>query len=287
MDILFTAANVAGLLLLHFNALLTSAVSFYLARSGAAVIGLVPALLLYLLSRGKPVLEQDQHFDLREYFQHSKYSFISMFSAYGQGQVDVLAVAHFLSPLSAAIYGAAKVFYTGMTMVTTGLIMVVLPTSSRIVVNGAEGLCSYYRRSLLLAYALLLPGTILLAFLAVPIVHLCFAGRYADAVPIVRIFCIAALILPVSSVTDAVANGAGWFRSACVAAVAGGAVGIAMSLYLPRVLGLAGAALAPLVALAGSAFVLASLTWSALMARHSPLHMETHALTAAAQSTEG
>ncbi len=176
MDILFTTTNVAGLLLLHFSGLLTSAVWFYIARSGAAVMGLVPALVLWLLSRSTPVLQEDQPFDLREYFQHSKYSSISMFSAYGQGQVDVLAVAHFLSPLSAAIYGAAKIFYTGMTMVTTGLIMVVLPTSSRIAANGAEGLRSYYRRALLLAYALLLPGAIVLVIFARPIVHLCFAG---------------------------------------------------------------------------------------------------------------
>jgi O-antigen/teichoic acid export membrane protein len=286
MDILFTTTNVTGLLLLHLNGLLTSAVWFYIARSGAAVVGLVPALLLYVLSRSKPTLEDDQPFDLREYFQHSKYSSISMFSSYGQSQVDVLAVAHFLSPLSAAVYGAAKVFYTGMTMVTSGLLMVVMPASSRIVASGAEGLRSYYRRTLLLAYALLLPGAVVLAVFAGSILHLCFGGRYADAVPIVRIFCIAALILPVSSVTDAVANGAGWFRSACAAAVAGGVLGVAVSLYLPRVIGIAGAALAPIVGLAGTAFVIASLTWGSLMARNSSPPVQIQTVTAAAQARE-
>ena len=286
MDILFTVTNVTALLLLHVNALLTSAVGFYIARSSAAVVGLIPALLLYLLSRSEPALKEDQSFDLRGYFQHSKYSSISMVSSYGQSQVDVLAVAHFLSPLSAAVYGAAKVFYTGMTMVTSGLIMVAMPASSRIVTSGAEGLCSYYRRTLLLAYSWLLPGAVVLAVFARPIVHSCFAGRYADAVPIVRIFCIAALILPVSSVTDAVANGAGWFRSACVAAVAGGILGIAMSLYLPRVMGIEGAALAPVAALLGSALVIASLTWGSLMARNSSLRVKTQSATAAVQSSE-
>jgi len=284
MDVLFTTTNVAGLLLLHANALLTSAVWFYMARSAAAVVGLSPALLLYLSSRGKAVPVDERPFQMREYFQHSKYSSISMFSAYGQGQVDVLAVAHFLSPMSAAIYGAGKVFYTGMTMVTTGLIMVALPASARIAANGTEGLRNYYRRTLLLAYALLLPGAALLAIFAGPILRLCFAGRYPDATPIVRIFCIAALILPVSSVTDAVANGAGWFRRACVAAVTGGAMGIAMSLYLPRVMGITGAALSPIVALAGSAVVIASLTWGSLISHNSPPRLEAQAVTVAHSS---
>ena len=286
MDILFTATNVAGLLLLHISGILTSAVGFYIARSGAAVIGLVPALILYVLSRGTHTLE-DQPFDLKEYFQHSKYSSISMFSSYGQGQVDVLAVAHFLSPLSAAVYGAAKVFYTGMTMVTSGLIMVVMPASSRIVASGTEGLRSYYRRALILAYALLLPGGVVLALFAGPTLHLVFGGRYATAVPIVRIFCIAALILPVSSVTDAVANGAGWFRSACAAAVVGGVLGISLSLYLPRMMGIAGAALAPIAALFGSALVIASLTWGSLMTRNWSLLLKTQAVSAAMKSSEG
>ena len=287
MDILFTTTNVTGLLLLHVNALLTSAVWFYMARSAAAVIGLVPALLLYLRSRNKPTPKEDEPFDLRGYFQHSKYSSLSMLSGYCQSQVDVLAVAHFLSPLSAAAYGAAKVFFTGMTMVTAGLVMVALPASARIAASGRDGLLVYYRRALLLAYTLLLPGAAVLAVFAGPIMHLCFGGRYVNAVPILRIFCIAALVLPVSSVTDAVANGAGWFRSACAAAVAGGALGIAMSLYLPRIMGLAGAALVPVAALVGSAFVIASLTWGSLMARNTSLHRNTQAITAAAQSNEG
>jgi len=82
------------------------------------------------------------------------------------------------------------------------------------------------------------PAAIVLALRAGPITHLCFAGRYPGAPHIVRIFCIAALILPVSSVTDAAANGAGWLRRACAAAVVGGTVGTAMSLYLPHVIGI-------------------------------------------------
>ena len=284
MDILFTTTNVSALLLFHFYGLLTSAVWFYIARSGAAVVGLVPAVLLYALSRSAQTAGEDRPFDLREYFRHSKYSSISLTSSYGQSQVDVLAVGHFLSPLNAAVYGAAKVFYSGMTMITSGLIMVVLPTTSKIVASKPEGLDNYYRRALLLAYALLLPGAIALALLAGPLLHLCLGSRYANAVPIVRIFCIAALILPLSSVTDAVANGAGWFRSACAAAVAGAAVGIATSLYLPRVMGIAGAALTPVLAQLGSAFVLVSLTWGALMPGRRLLGLQSSPVTATTPS---
>lgn len=272
MDIVFTIANVGGLLLLHGASLFSSAVSFYMVRSGAAVSGLFVAVLMIMLPRREPPSEADQPFDFRGYLDHSKYSTLSMLSGYGQGQVDVLAVAHFLNPLSAAVYGAAKVFYTGLSMVTAGLVMVVLPASARIVSTGTAALEAYYKRAMLLAYALLLPAAILLAVFAGPIIHLTFAGRYASAAPIVRIFCIAALIMPLGSVTDAVANGAGWFRSASLSAVAGSAVAIALSLYLPRVLGLVGAAISPVAAATASALVIVILTWRLLFSARASIN---------------
>jgi O-antigen/teichoic acid export membrane protein len=261
MDALFTASNIAALLVLNARGLLFTAVGFYLARSCAAVIGLLPALSLLVLTTRPDFSQNEAHFEYKEYFRHSKYSFVSMLSGYGQGQVDTLAVAHFLSPLSAATYGAAKVFFTGLTMVTTGLVMVALPASSRIAASGKETLSRYYRRAVLLAYAFLLPGGAILALLAGPIVHACFHGRYADAVPIVRLFCLASLVMPLSSITDAVANGAGWFRSACLASVIGGGIGIALSISLTRSFGLPGAALATILALSSSAGVIVWRTW--------------------------
>jgi O-antigen/teichoic acid export membrane protein len=198
-----------------------------------------------------------------------------MVSSYAQSQVDTLAVAHFLTPLNVATYGAAKIFYTAITMVTTGLTMVVLPASSRIAARGNAGMGSFYRRALLLAYALLLPSAVALAILAGPIVRLCFGGRYPDAALIIRIFCIAALVIPVSSITDSVANGAGWWRHACAAAITGGAIGMAASLYLTRTLGLSGAALSPVLALGGSSCVIAWLTWGRLTPRRGALSVNT------------
>lgn len=269
MDIAFATANVTGLFLLHLDKLPISAVSFYIVRSCSAVIGLLPAVVLAWRSPGSQVPSEERPFILREYFNHSKYSTVSVFSSYGQSQVDVLGVSHFLSPLSAGVYGAAKVFYTGMTMITSGLIMVILPSSSRVAASGPEGLRNYYRRALLFAYALMTPCGIALAVFANPLLHLLFGERYVAAAPILRIFCIATLILPLSSVTDAVANGAGWFRAACAASVVGGVVGVAASLILPRFFGIAGAALSPIAATAATAVVIAPLTWNALM-RHRP-----------------
>lgn len=265
MDALFTATNIAALLFLHAHQLLVSAASFFMTRSFAAVVGLAPALLLYILERRASTLQEEQPFVLRDYFHQSTYSSISMFSSYGQSQVDVLAVSHFLSPLDAGLYGAAKVFYTGMTLITSGLIMVVLPASSRVASSGTGALRNYYRRALLVGYALMLPGGVALAVFAEPILHMLFGARYLGATPIVRLFCLATVVLPASSITDAVANGAGWFRSACAAAIAGGMAGIAVSLVLPRYIGLTGAALAPIAAITITALMILSLNWDRLV----------------------
>ncbi len=286
MDVLFATSSVAILLLLHANSMLSSALWFYMARSAAGILGLSPVAILYFVYRRAPHPQSEEQFHYRHYLQHSKYSSVSMLSGYGQGQVDTLAVAHFLGPLGAATYGVAKIFYTGMTMITNGIVMVAIPGSSRIATSGIQALGGYYRKALLLAYLLLLPGAAVLAVLAGPIVHLCFRGRYGDAVPIVRIMCVAALVLPISSITDAVANGAGWFRSACLASIIGSGIGISMSLSLPRVFGLHGAALAILLALCGSACAIAALTWGRLNMRCNPLVRRSEAVVAPAAAND-
>jgi len=286
MDLLYTASNITILMLLHSNAMLSSAIWFFMARSGAALVGLIPAACLFAWSKRATVSSIEEPFVYKEYFQHSKYSSISMLSSYGQGQVDTLAVAHFLNPLSAATYGAAKIFYTGITMVTTGLTMVVLPASSRIAASKEGGLGRLYRRALLLAYALLLPSVAVLAVAVRPILHLFFGSRYADAAPIVRMFCLAALVIPVSSITDAVANGAGWWHRACAAAITGGVIGMVASLSLTHALGLFGAALSPVLALTGSSCVIVWLTWARLGMSSASLSVRAPYSPSLAEETE-
>ncbi len=277
MDIVFTATNIAALILMRSGGELHSANAFYTARSAAAILGLIPAAYLYLTTRAEPARTEHPHF-YKEYYSHAKYSLAAMLSGYGQGQVDALAVAHFLSPMAAAAYGAAKVFYTGIALVTTGLAMVVLPASSRLSAAGMGGMARLYRRALALAYALLLPACALLAVFAAPALRLCFGGRYMEAIPLVRIFCLAALVMPLSAITDAAANGAGLWRRACLAAAIGGAVGAAASLLLTPLMGIYGAAIAPVLALSAAALALMRLSWSRLFAGSAPRRQEPCAL---------
>ncbi|MFC2165942.1 oligosaccharide flippase family protein [Acidobacteriota bacterium] len=264
MDILFTVGNIATLLFFLISGMLSSAVFYYTARSIGALFGLIPFFFIYLWLRNKSPLKSEDQFDYGQYFQHSKYSLVSMVGGFAQGQVDTLAVAYYLNPLSAAIYGAAKIFYTGLTMVTNGLVMVVLPGTSKIVTSGNGKLANYYRHALFLAYIILLPGIAVLVLFPDFLLRLFFAGRYPEAVPIIRIFCLAAFIMPISSITDAVANGAGWFRTACLAAITGSLIGIIASLNLTRIWGISGAAFAPILALFGSSLVIAPIIWRKL-----------------------
>ncbi len=115
MDTLYAASNIIFLVLLHWNAMLSSAIWFYMARSAAALVGLVPFVCLHtwLKSGTSSDSRHSQSKNVatyREYIQHSKYSLVSMISSYCQGQVDTLAVAHYQTPISVATYGAGKIF---------------------------------------------------------------------------------------------------------------------------------------------------------------------------------
>lgn len=260
MDLIFLAANVAGLLSLASVHLPESAMSFYGVRSAAAFCGLATALLLhYLAPRPQPV-DSDPPFHGGDYFEHSKYSSLAMLGTYGQGQIDTLAVGHFLSPACAAEYGIGKLFFAGMAMITTGLTMVAIPVFSRLASAGTQSVTIAYKRTLLAGYCILLPLAAILAIFASPIAAMCFGERYSASVPIIRIFCLAALVLPFNSITDAVANGVGWFRQASAAAIAGAVVGVAASIFLTSHFADTGAAASPLLALAGSSIVLRWLT---------------------------
>lgn len=261
MDLLFGAGNLGILLLLHFGKLLTTGVHYYAARSAGALFGLVPMLFILIWFHKRHTASADQQFNFKGYLQHSKYSLIAQMGSYGQGQVDALAVAYYLGPVAAAMYGAAKIFYTGMAMVTHGLAMVFLPGTSKIIATGSQRIVDYYKKALLMAYLLLLPFAATLVLFPGLLLEILFGDRYANAVPVVRIFALAALVVPISSMTDALANGAGWFRSACLASMTGAVVGVITSLTLTRLLGPSGAALAPVLALSTSSFVIVSAVW--------------------------
>lgn len=260
MDLLFTAGNLGVLLALLVDARL-SATIFYAARTMGAVIGICPAIFVAFRLRGKSQQQIETHFRTSWYFEHSKYSLVCMASSYAQTQVDALAVGYFLDPLSVATYGAAKMFYTGMTMVTAGLARTVLPRTSKIVASGDGTAASYYRESLLLGYSILLPMSVALLLFPGFFLNLFFAGRYANAAPILRLLSLAGLLMPIGGITDAVANGTGWFRISCLSSIAGGAIGIFVSLDFTRIWGAPGAALTPLLALLGSSIVIVPVVW--------------------------
>lgn len=265
MDLLFGAGNLGVLLLLHFGKFLTTGVHYYAARTAGALFGLVPVLYILLYIHKSHTEIADQQFNCKGYLQHSKYSLIALMGSYGQGQVDALAVAYYLGPLAAAMYGAAKIFSSGIAMVMNGLAMVVLPGTSKMIATGSQRIVDYYKRALLMANLLVLPFAAAMALFPGFLLEIVFGERYVDGAPVVRIFAFVALVVPVYSITDALANGAGWFRSACLSSIIGAFFGVMASLTLTKVLGLSGAAVAPVIALTTSSLVIVPAVWRRLL----------------------
>lgn len=150
---------------------------------------------------------------MKQMWDYGKYSLGGVVSSLFSTKADSFILSAFTGPVQVAVYNSAKVFVRLYEMAAQVVQMFVLPAASRLSSRGSfPSLKAMTEKSILFLTLGLLPVTVL--FLALPeiLVRVLYAGRYAEAVPILRIFSFLTFVVPVAAVGSNILMGLGEAR---------------------------------------------------------------------------
>lgn len=129
-------------------------------------------------------------------------------------KADTLFLSAFAGPVTVAVYSAAKVFTRIFDMVPQVVQMFVLPATSRLSSRGEEhALQSLGEKAVSFTTIALIP--LALVFLLAPglLVDILYSGRYQEAIPVLRVFALLALVIPLYAVGSSLLMGLGDARA--------------------------------------------------------------------------
>lgn len=204
---------------------------------------------------------------VRRVWDYGKYTLGGIVSSQFSMRADSFILSAFTGPVQVAVYNSAKVFVRLYEMAAQVAQMFVLPLASRLSSQGeTASLKALTEKAILFLTVGLLPVTIL--FLVFPgyLISVLYGGRYAEAVPVIRVFSLLTFMVPLVAVCSNVIMGLGHARVAFILGVKTLAVSLAAFLIFIPPGGATGAGVGYLVA----AGVSAALTWRAV-ARFIPL----------------
>lgn len=160
------------------------------------------------------------HADFRKTWDFGKYSLGSVVSSLFSTKADSFILSAFTGPVQVAVYNSAKIFVRLYEMASQVVQMFVLPAASRLSSQREQAsLKALTEKAILFLSIGLLPVTLL--FLAFPafLINLVYAGKYLEAVPILRVFSILTFVVPVTVVGSNVIMGLGDARRSFILGV--------------------------------------------------------------------
>ena len=204
---------------------------------------------------------------VRRVWDYGKYTLGGIISSLFSTRADSFILSAFTGPVQVAVYNSAKVFVRLYEMASQVVQMFVLPAASLLSSKGDEAsLKALTEKTILFLTIGLLP--ICFVFLLFPdsMVGLLYGGRYAGAIPVIRIFSLLTFLIPLLAVGSNVIMGVGDARLSFVLGIQSLAVSLAAFLVIIPAAGVLGAAIAYVTA----SGLCAALTARALV-RHVPL----------------
>jgi O-antigen/teichoic acid export membrane protein len=129
--------------------------------------------------------------------------------------MDVFFVTSLGGPAAVATYYNAKLFTRAFDLHSQVLQMFLVPFSSKLTARGsAKELLDVIEKSICFSIILLLPVCFIMLAFPGPLVHMLFKGKYDDAIPIVRVFSVLALLVPWTGVIVSYLIGSGKVKRA-------------------------------------------------------------------------
>lgn len=152
---------------------------------------------------------------VRRVWDYGKYTLGGIVSSQFSTRADSFILSAWTGPVQVAVYNSAKVFVRLYEMAAQVAQMFVLPAASRLSSQGdAASLKALTEKAILFLTVGLLPVSVL--FLVFPdlLTTVLYGGRYAGAVPVIRIFSLLTFMVPLAAVGANVIMGLGHARVA-------------------------------------------------------------------------
>lgn len=151
---------------------------------------------------------------VRRVWDYGKYSIGSVVSSLFSTRADSFILAAFTGPVQVAVYNSAKVFVRVYEMGAQVAQMFVLPAASRLSSLGdTASLKALAEKSILFLTVGLLPVSVMFLFFPDFIVTVLYRGRYAEAIPVLRLFSLLTLVVPIAAVGSNLIMGLGHARA--------------------------------------------------------------------------
>ncbi|MEW6511324.1 MAG: oligosaccharide flippase family protein [Bacteroidota bacterium] len=154
---------------------------------------------------------------VRQVWDYGKYTLGGIVSSLVGTRADSFILSAFSGPVQVAVYNSAKVFVRLYEMATQVAQMFLLPAASRLSSQGdAVSLKTLTEKAVLFLIVGLLPVTLMFIVLPELLIAVLYSGRYADAVPVIRIFSLLTFVVPLTAVGTNVIMGLGHARASFI-----------------------------------------------------------------------
>jgi O-antigen/teichoic acid export membrane protein len=233
-----------GLSRMHlFNSARDLIVITLVSLSCSSALGLILSSKM-LKGRLSPARE-----DYRKMWDYGKFSVGGLASYLVYSKADTFVLAGFTGPIQVAVYNSVKVFTRVFEMVGQVVQMFVLPASSMLSSRGEESsLRAVVEKAILFLTVGLLPVSFVFLFFPGQVLSILYAGRYGEAAPLLRIFALLSLVVPLYAVATNVLMGLGKAREGFMLGLAMLVVSVLAYFVFTPLWGIVGAAVGYVVA---------------------------------------
>jgi len=179
-----------------------------ISLSASSVVGVVAA------RRELPAMALPTGAELRKVMDYGTYAMGGVVSYLFTTKADTLFLSAFAGPVAVAVYNAAKVFTRAFDMIPQVVQMFVLPATSRLSSRGEQhALQALGEKAVSFTTIAAMPVTLL--FLLAPglLVDVLYSGRYQEAIPVLRVFSVLGLVVPLYAVGSSLLMGLGNARA--------------------------------------------------------------------------
>ncbi len=177
-------------------------------------------------------------------WDYGKYSFGTGVSYLFYTKADSFFLSAFSGPVQVAVYNAVKVFLRVYETATQVINMFIVPAASRLSSKGEYlSLKVLTEKAIAFATIGLLPVLLIFVFFATPLVGLLYGGRYTESIPLLQIFAVLSLIIPLYAVATNTLLGLGHAKAGFYLSVQLFLVSLVLYAILIPLLGTLGATL--------------------------------------------